>query len=74
MVAKSLMAASAGIPSHLGSIHLIYTFWGPQLTPRDPVLQAAMSPDLARLTRETTMWKVWVGVNIATAWARSSLA
>ena len=65
MVAKSLMAASAGILLILGSIHLIYTFWGPQLTPRDPVLQAAMSQISPVLTRETTMWKVWVGVNVS---------
>jgi len=63
MVAQSLMAASAGIVLVLGVIHLVYTFWGPQLTPRDPALQAAMSQVSPVLTRETTMWKLWIGFN-----------
>jgi hypothetical protein len=63
MVAKSLMAASAGIFLVLGAIHLIYTFWGPQFTPRDPALQVMMSQISPVLTRETTMWKAWIGFN-----------
>src|SRR6266487_3798173 len=63
MVGKSLMIASAGILLVLGLIHLAYTFWGPQLTPRDPGLQATMSQISPVLTRETTMWKAWVGFN-----------
>ena len=63
LVAKSLMTASAGIVLVLGVIHLVYTFWGPQLTPRDPALQAAMSQVSPVLTRETTMWKLWIGFN-----------
>lgn len=63
MIAKSLMAASAGILLVLGVIHLIYTFSGPQLTPRDPALQITMSQISPVLTRETTMWKTWVGLN-----------
>ena len=65
MIAKSLMAASAGILLVLGVIHLIYTFSGPQLTPRDPALQIAMSQISPVLTRETTMWKAWVGFNVS---------
>ena len=63
MVAKSLMTASAGILLVLGVIHLIYTFWGTQLTPRDPALQVTMSQISPVLTRETTMWKAWIGFN-----------
>jgi hypothetical protein len=63
MIAKSLMTASAGIVLVLGVIHLVYTFWGPQLTPRDPALQAAMSQVSPVITRETTMWKAWIGFN-----------
>jgi hypothetical protein len=58
-----LMAASAAILLVLGVLHLIYTFWGPKLTPRDPALQVAMQAVSPVLTRQTTMWKAWVGFN-----------
>ena len=63
MVANTLMTASAGIVLILGMIHLVYTFRGPQLTPRDAALQAAMSQVSPVLTRETTIWKMWVSFN-----------
>ena len=47
MIAKSLMAASAGVLLVLGVIHLVYTFSGPQLTPRDPALQVLAPMRLA---------------------------
>ena len=57
------MVASAGIILLLGVIHLVYTFYGKKLTPRDPALQAAMRQVSPVLTRATTMWKTWVGFN-----------
>ena len=63
MTAKVLMVASAAIVLALGVIDLAYTFYGRQLTPRDPALQAAMSAISPVLTRQTTMWKAWVGFN-----------
>ena len=58
-----LMAVSAGILLTLGTIHLVYTFWGPRLLPRDPALHASMSKISPILTKETTMWRAWVGFN-----------
>ena len=63
MIAKILMVASAGILLLLGVLHLAYTFWGSRLTPRDPALQVSMSQISPVITRETTMWRVWVGLN-----------
>ena len=63
MAAKILMVLSASIVFALGVIHLIYTFWGPNLTPRDPALQVSMSQIAPVITRETTMWRCWVGFN-----------
>lgn len=63
MLTKALMIASAAIPLALGVIHLAYTFRGPQLTPRDPALQAMMRKVPLVLTPETTMWKAWLGFN-----------
>jgi hypothetical protein len=63
MLARTLLALSAAIILTLGIIHLAYTFWGPKLTPRDPALQTTMSEIAPVITRETTMWKAWIGFN-----------
>jgi len=47
----------------LGAVHLVYTFRGPNLTPRDPTLQISMSRVSPVITKETTMWRCWVGFN-----------
>jgi len=63
MAAKILMVLSASIVLTLGVFHLVYTFWGPSLTPRDPALQISMSQSSPIMTKETTMWRCWVGFN-----------
>lgn len=63
MAARILMVVSAGIVFTLGAIHLAYTFWGPNLSPRDPALQITMSQTSPVITKETTMWRCWVGFN-----------
>jgi hypothetical protein len=47
----------------LGLLHLLYTFRGPLLLPRDAALQARMQEVSPVITRQTTMWKAWVGFN-----------
>jgi hypothetical protein len=64
LAAKILMAVSAGIVFTLGIIHLVYTLWGTKLMPRDPALQISMSQISPVITRETTIWRCWVGSNI----------
>jgi hypothetical protein len=63
LAAKILMVLSASIVFTLGVVHLVYTFWGPNLTPRDPRLQISMSQIAPIITKETTMWRCWVGFN-----------
>lgn len=63
MLAGVLIALSAAIVLTLGTIHLLYTFWGPKLRPRDSAVQAAMSATHPVLTRKTTMWRAWIGFN-----------
>jgi hypothetical protein len=63
LAAKILMVLSASIVLTLGVVHLVYTFWGPKLTPRDPALQISMSQTSPVITKETTMWRCWVGFN-----------
>jgi len=63
LAARILMVLSASILFTLGVVHLVYTFWGPKLTPRDPALQVSMSQISPVITKETTMWRAWVGFN-----------
>jgi len=65
LAAKILMVFSASIILTLGVIHLVYTFWGPKLTPREPALQVSMSQTSPVIARETTMWRCWVGFNVS---------
>ena len=65
LAAKILMVLSASIMFTLGVIHLVYTFWGSKLTPRDPALQISMSQISPVITKETTMWRAWVGFNVS---------
>ena len=62
-VSAAFMLASAAIIFALGAVHLLYTFRGRKLTPRDPALQTAMTQVSPVISRETTMWKAWVGFN-----------
>lgn len=62
-LAPSLVVASAAIILLLGLVHLLYTFHGRKLHPRDPALEAHMREVSPVLTRETTMWKTWIGFN-----------
>ncbi|MEO8001189.1 MAG: hypothetical protein ABI644_04890 [Arenimonas sp.] len=63
MKAELLIAISAGIILLLGTVHLVYTFFGPKLTPRDPQLIETMKRISPVITKETTMWKCWIGFN-----------
>jgi hypothetical protein len=63
MLATGFMTLSALVVLTLGVLHLVYTFSGPKLTPRDPALQARMSEVHLVITRQTTVWRAWVGFN-----------
>jgi hypothetical protein len=62
-LAPASIAASAAIILALGLIHLLYTFRGQKLHPRDPELRARLEAVSPVITRETTMWKAWIGFN-----------
>ena len=61
--APSLVAASAAIILLLGLIHLLYAFRSRKLHPRDAQLEQRMREISPVITRETTMWRAWVGFN-----------
>jgi hypothetical protein len=60
---QELMAASSLVLFLLGAIHLLYTFVGNRLYPRDTHLERQMRLVSPVLTRHTTMWAAWIGFN-----------
>ncbi|HEY1076960.1 MAG TPA: hypothetical protein VGE51_09770 [Fontimonas sp.] len=63
MLPTLLVLASALIIGALASLHLWFTFVGPKLRPRDEDLEARMKRTPMRITRETTVWRAWIGFN-----------
>jgi hypothetical protein len=63
IVAVLLFVASAAIVLALGLVHLLYTFRGNNLEPRDAELLRSMKEAPLVLTRRTTIWRAWVGFN-----------
>jgi hypothetical protein len=63
MLAQALLATSAAIILTLGVVHLLYTFRTSKFHPRDPELEARLKAVSPVISRETTMWKAWVGFN-----------
>jgi hypothetical protein len=58
-----LIGASAAIVLLLGLTHLLFTFRGPAFMPRDRALKARMEEVAPVISRETTIWRAWVGFN-----------
>ena len=63
MPAQTFIAASATVILLLGLVHLLYTFASRKFSPRDPGLEAQLKLVSPIISRETTMWKAWVGFN-----------
>ena len=58
-----LMVSSAAIIAMLGTAHMVLTFRGPKLLPRDRELRAAMDRTHPVITTQTTIWRAWTGFN-----------
>jgi len=63
MTPSIFIAASAAIALTLGIAHLVFTFSGSKLRPREPALEVRMRAVSPVITSQTTMWKVWIGFN-----------
>ena len=61
LLPSTLMAASAAVIILLGALHLLYTFTGNKFHPRDGELRTRLEQVSPVTSRQTTMWKVWVG-------------
>ena len=62
-ISSILILASATVIFTLGFAHLIYTFRGPKLTPRDPSLTVKLKSTSLVISSQTTMWNAWLGFN-----------
>lgn len=65
MIARALIAASAAILLVLAGLHLLYTYWGRRFYPRDAALEARMREVSPYITRDTTLWKMWISFNVS---------
>nr|WP_302184248.1 hypothetical protein [Pseudomonas donghuensis] len=63
VIAQLLICASAAIALLLGTVHLVYTFASNKFQPRDPALGEQMQKISPVISRQTTVWRAWVGFN-----------
>ena len=63
MYEQILLIVGAIIFGTLGSIHLLYTFFSNKFNALDSNVTKAMKNTSPLLTKQTTMWKAWVGFN-----------
>jgi hypothetical protein len=63
MPAQILMTISAAIVLLLGLLHLACTYSGNSFHPRDRDVLAQMMATPPVISRQTSMWKAWVGFN-----------
>lgn len=64
MTASSyLVLASSALIFLLGLAHLVATFAGTKLFPRDDELHAKMQEISPVISDQTTMWRAWIGFN-----------
>ena len=63
LLASVLVSVSASLIFLLGAVHLLYTFHGTKLHPRDADLRPRLEQSSLQLTRRVSMWKAWIGFN-----------
>ena len=63
MIAKYLWEIGSIIIAALGSIHLYYTFFTNKFSSKNEKMVEEMKSSFPILTKETTMWKGWIGFN-----------
>jgi hypothetical protein len=63
LLAQTLVSASAAIILFLGTMHLIYTFASNKFSPRDPEIESKLKVVHPVISRQTTMWRAWIGFN-----------
>lgn len=62
-IERILVGISSAVILFLGSAHILFTFKGNRLDPREPGLKQSMMNSTLIISNETTMWKTWIGFN-----------
>ena len=62
-MAQILLIIGASIFGILGAVHLLYTFFTNKFEAHDSSVTEAMKGTSPILTKETSVWKAWVGFN-----------
>lgn len=63
ILAQSLVIMSAGLILSLGLLHLLFTYAGNKFHPRDAELLTQLRTTPLVITRQTTVWRAWIGFN-----------
>ena len=63
MAAQYIWQLGSAIFLILGSIHLFYTFFTDKFSSRNENVLSEMRSSSPNLTRETTIWRAWIGFN-----------
>jgi hypothetical protein len=63
MYAKYLWEIGSSILVILGTLHLFYTFFSDKFSSRNSRVVDEMKSSHMNLTKETTIWKAWIGFN-----------
>ena len=63
MISQVLFIMGASIFGILGFVHLIYTFFTDKFNAYDPAVTTAMKSTSLVITKETTVWRAWIGFN-----------
>jgi len=62
-MAQILLIIGASIFGILGTVHLFYTFFTNKFEAHDAAVTEAMKGTSPNLTKETSVWRAWVGFN-----------
>jgi hypothetical protein len=63
VIAQYLWIIGSSIFLLLGLAHLRITFFGKKLYPKNDATEISMKETHPRLTKDTTLWKTWIGFN-----------
>lgn len=63
LIAQILLIVGTSVFGLFGAIHLMYTFFSNKFEAFDPTVTEAMKTSSLIITKETTIWKAWLGFN-----------
>ena len=63
MIAHTLIIIGSAIVTLMGTYHVYATYFTPLFTPQDPDMLDRMKRFHAPITKETNLWRAWLGFN-----------